>query len=120
MEFMHYQLKIILNNSIHIKPNVIEEGNHSNGFKIIPINSNVRKIVIVEADVEILVHLIIGIPFHSVVMTKSVPPNLRGDFSPLGGVIVTFVQLVIPYSRPFRKPLKYLLYKKNNNSDVHV
>jgi hypothetical protein len=54
------------------------------------------------------VHLTIGIPFHYVVMTRSLPPNLTGDFSPLGDVIVTFVQLVIPYSRPFRKPLKNL------------
>lgn len=82
--------------------------NHSNGLKIIPINFNLRKFVIVEANVEILVHLTIGIPFHSAVMTRSLPPNLRGDFSPLGGVIVTFVQLVIPYSRPLRKPLKNL------------
>jgi hypothetical protein len=120
MEFMHYQLKIVLNNSKHTKLVVIEQGNYFNGLKIIPIIFSVKKIVIVEADVEILVRLTIGIPFHSVVMTKLVPPNQRVDFSPLRGVIVTFVQLVILYSKPFRKPLKYLEYKKNNNLDVDV
>ncbi len=118
MEFMHYQLRIVLNNSIHTKPIVIEQGNHSNGLKIIPINSNVIFLLIV--DVKILVCLTIGTPFHIVVMTKLVPPKIRSDFSPPWGVIITFVQLVIPYSKPFRKPLKYHSYKKNNNLNVHV
>jgi hypothetical protein len=92
---------------MHTKSIVIEQGNHSNGLKIIPINYYVRQFIIVEVDVEMLVCLTIGIPFHSVLMTKLVPPNLRGDFSPPRGVIITIVQLVIPYSKPFRKPLKY-------------
>ncbi len=30
------------------------------------------------------------------------------------------VQIAIPYSRPFMKPLNYLEYKKNFDPDVHV
>ncbi len=49
------------------------------------------------------------------------PPDLAGDpLQPLGGVIITIVQPVVPYSMPFKKPLNYLEYRKDFDPDVHV
>ncbi len=60
-------------------------------------------------------------PFHYVIITKSIPPNLGGDpLKPLKGITMSSVQLIVPYSRPFRRPLNYPKYKKDYDLDVHV
>jgi len=60
-------------------------------------------------------------PFHNVVTTKFVPPNLGGDPpEPPRGAIVTFGQDVVPYYRHFRRSLNYFKYKKNFDPNVHV
>jgi hypothetical protein len=71
--------------------------------------------------VEIPLNLLSRTPFHNIVITKSMPPDLAGDpLQPLGGVIITIVQPVVPYSMPFKKPLNYLEYRKDFDPDVHV
>jgi hypothetical protein len=60
-------------------------------------------------------------PFHSVITSKLVPQDWRGIlWKPLRGATIAFVQHVIPYSRPFKRPLNYHEYKKNFDLDVHV
>lgn len=50
-------------------------------------------------------------PFHNIITIKSIPPNPRGDPpKPLGGATATVVQLVVPYFRPFKRPLNYPKY----------
>ncbi len=45
--------------------------------------------------------------------TKPVPPDLGIDpQEPLGGVVVTFVQPIVPYYRAYRRPLNYPKYKQ--------
>jgi hypothetical protein len=47
------------------------------------------------------------------VTTKPVPPDLGIDPpKPLGGVVITFVQPIVPYYRAYRRPLNYPKYKK--------
>lgn len=59
-------------------------------------------------------NLLLITPFHNVVTIKYVPLDLGGDLpEPLGGVTTTFVQLVVPYSKPFKRPLNYPKYKKD-------
>jgi len=54
-------------------------------------------------------------------MTKSIPLNLGGDPpKPIGGVVVTLMQPIVPYFRPYMKPLNYFEYKKNPYLDVCV
>jgi hypothetical protein len=85
------------------------------------ISFNVRKLVMVDLDVEALVNLLPKIPFHKLVTIKSIPPNPKGDPpKPPRSVTVAFVQHVIPYCRPFKIPLNYLEYKKDFDSDAHV
>jgi hypothetical protein len=49
------------------------------------------------------------------------PPNLGGDPSkPIGGTIITFMQPIIPYFGPYKKPFNYPKYKKDSNLDAHV
>jgi hypothetical protein len=56
--------------------------------------------------------LTIGIPSHTII-TTTIPPNLGKNFSETPkNVAITFVQHIIPYSKPSRKPLNYLEYKK--------
>jgi hypothetical protein len=46
------------------------------------------------------------------IITTTIPPNLGGDFlEPPKNVVITFVQPIIPYSKPSRRPLNYLEYK---------
>jgi hypothetical protein len=67
------------------------------------------------------VNLLLITFFHNVVTTKSVPVNPKGDLLELlGGDIIAIVQPIIPYSRPFKRPLNYLEYKKVSNLDAHV
>jgi len=48
-----------------------------------------------------------------IMTTKPVPPDLGIDpQEPLGGVVVTFVQPIVPYYRAYRRPLNYPKYKK--------
>ncbi len=68
-----------------------------------------------------LVNLLSKTPFHNVITTKFVPPNpRRNSLKPLGGATITSMQQVVPYSKPFRRPLNYLEYKKNHDLDAHV
>jgi hypothetical protein len=93
-----------LYNKVCIKPIENLKGNHYNGFKIILVSSSARKYVVVDPNVKVLVNLISRMPFHSVVTIKSVPPDPRRDPpKPPGGDMVTYVQPVLPYSRPFRR-----------------
>jgi len=88
---------------------------------VILVSSSARKSIIVGFDVEIQVNLLATTPFHNIIIIKFIPPNLGGDPpKPLGGATTTVVQLVIPYFRPFRRPLNYPKYKKNSDMDVHV
>jgi len=97
------------------------ERNHYNGCKVIPISFGVKKSVVVDPHVEIQVNLLSITLFHNVVTTKFVPVNPKGDLLELlGGDIVATVQPIIPYSRPFKRPLKYLEYKKVSNLEAHV
>jgi hypothetical protein len=110
-----------LYNMVHTKFVAISEGNNLSGLKTIPISSSTRKYVVAKPDVEILIHLTTLIPFPSVVTTKLILLDLGGDPSkPLRGATITFMQLLIPYSRPFRKPLNYIEYNKDYDFDVHV
>jgi hypothetical protein len=60
-------------------------------------------------------------PFHNVVTTKSVTPNPGGhSLKPLSGATTTSMQPVVPYFKPFRRPLDYHEYKKYLNLDAHV
>jgi hypothetical protein len=46
------------------------------------------------------------------VTTKPVPPNIRINLpEPLGGVVVTFVQFIVPYYKAYKRPLNYPKYK---------
>ncbi len=75
----------------------------------------------VDPDVEVLMNLLPKTPFHSVVITKFVPLDLEGDPpEPPRGATIAFVQHVVPYYRPFRRPLNHPKYKKNFDSNVHV
>jgi hypothetical protein len=55
------------------------ERNHYNGLKAIHVNFGVRKFVVVDLDAEIPLNLLLKTRFHSIVTTKFVPPNLKGD-----------------------------------------
>lgn len=60
-------------------------------------------------------------PFHNVITIKSIPLDPIGDPpKPLISAIITSMQPIIPYSRPFRRPLNYPKYKKDFNLDAHV
>jgi hypothetical protein len=49
-------------------------------------------------------------------MTKSVPIDLGGSLpKPIGGVVVTLMQPIVPYSKPYMRSLNYFEYKKNIN-----
>jgi hypothetical protein len=55
------------------------EGNHYNGFKAIPVSYGAIKPIVVDLDVKIPMNLLSITPFHNIVITKSIPPNPRGD-----------------------------------------
>ncbi len=77
--------------------------------------------IIVDPNVAIPFNLLLKTTFQSVVIIKSIPIDPSGDLlEPLGGATTTFVQHVIPYYRPFRKPLNYPKYKTNFDPNVHV
>ncbi len=110
-----------LYNRIHIKPVETLEGNHYSGFKAIPVSPSAKKSIIVKPNAKVPLNLISKTPFHNVITTKLVPLDLRGNPSKLTiGATIASMQLVIPYSKPFRRPLNYLEYKKDFNLDVHV
>jgi len=108
-------------NTVRTKLVEILEGNHYSGFKVIPVGFGARKFVVVNHDVELLVNLFSKKPFHCVVTTKSIRPNLgRYPLKPPRGITMSYVQPTVPYYRPFRRPLNYLEYKKDFDPDVHV
>jgi hypothetical protein len=48
-------------------------------------------------------------------------PNPGKDpLEPPWGAITIVMQLIIPYSKPFRRPLNYPKYNKDSNLDAHV
>ncbi len=97
------------------------ERNHYNGLKAIHASFGARKFVVVDLDAEIPLKLLLKTPFHIIVTTKFVPPNLRRDPpKPLGGGTAKVVQPVVPYHRPFMRPLNYHEYKKDYDPNVHV
>ncbi len=107
-------------NKVCIKPSETIR-HHSSGFKLIFVSSSARKYVMVDLDAEMLVNFLLKTPFHDVVTIKSIPQNLgRDPLEPRRGATIAFVQPIIPYSRPFRRPLNYPKYKKNSKLDVHV
>jgi hypothetical protein len=66
-------------------------------------------------------NLLLKTPFHSIVTTKFVPSNLRGDPpKPPEDATTKVVQPIIPYHRPFMRPLNYHEYKKDYDPNVHV
>ncbi len=90
-------------NRICTKPIETIKGHHSSGFKVIHVSFDAWKSIVVDSDVEVLMNLLPKTPFHNVVTIKFVPPDLGGDPpKPPRGVIVKFVQHVIPYYRPFK------------------
>jgi hypothetical protein len=106
---------------VHTKLVEALEGSHSIGFKTILVGFDARKFVIVDHDVELLVNLLSKTPFHCVVTTKSIRPNLgKAPLKPLIGITMSFVQPIIPYVRPYKRPLNYPEYKKDSNPNVHV
>jgi len=71
-------------------------------IRVIPTSFVLGIFVVVKPYVDVHVHLTTRIPSHSQVTTKLVPLDLKGGLSkPLGNVVVTFVQLVISYFRPY-------------------
>jgi hypothetical protein len=100
-------------------PIVTSQGNYSHSTRTI--SSILRRFVIIKPYVNIHVRLTTWIPSHNIFPIKLIPLNLRGDLlEPIGSVIVAYVQLVIPYSRPYKKPFNYLKYKKNFDPNAHV
>jgi hypothetical protein len=74
---------LIENNSFYNKV-IIEhvkalEGNHYNSLKVIHVSFGVREHVEVNPNAKILVNVLSRTPFHNIVTTKFVPPNLGGD-----------------------------------------
>jgi uncharacterized protein YdhG (YjbR/CyaY superfamily) len=77
--------------------------------------------MVLDTNAKVPLNLISRTPFHNIVTIKLIPLDLKGNPSkPPKGVTIAFVQLIIPNSKPFRKPLNYDEYKKNSNLDVHV
>jgi hypothetical protein len=107
-----------LYNKVCIKPIETLKGNHFNDLKAILVSSGVIKFVVVDLNVEVPMNLISRTPFHSVIITKSIPLYPKGN--PREGDIVAYVQPIIPYSSPFERSLNYLMYKKNSNLNAHV
>ncbi len=63
------------------------EGNHYNGLKVMHVSFGVREPVIINPDAKILVNVLSRTPFHNIITTKFVPPDLGRDLpEPLGGV----------------------------------
>jgi hypothetical protein len=93
-----------LYNRIYIKPIETLKGNHYNGFKIVLVSSSAKKSIVVDPNAKVLMNLISKMPFHSVVTIKSIPPDPRKDPpKPAKGDMVTYVQHILPNSRPFRR-----------------
>jgi hypothetical protein len=56
-----------------------------------------------------------------IVTIKPVPLDLGINFlEPLGGIVGTFVQPIVPYYRAYMRPFNYHKYKKNFDIDVNV
>jgi hypothetical protein len=54
-------------------------------------------------------------------MTKSIPLDLGGDLpKPIRSVVITLMQPIVPYFRPYMRPLNYFEYKKNSDLDACV
>jgi hypothetical protein len=79
------------------------------------------KSIVIKPNSKLPLNLISKTPFHIIVTTKLVPLDIRGNSSkPPRGATITFMQLAIPYSKPFRKLRNYPEYKKDFNPNVQV
>jgi hypothetical protein len=97
-----------LHNLAYIEPIVTTQKNYSHGTIIIPISFVLRRLVVVDPYVDVPLCLTTIIPSDIRIITELVPLNLRCDPSKLiGGVALTFMQCVIPYFRPYRRPFNY-------------
>ncbi len=106
---------------VYIEPIATTEGNYLHGLKVVPTSFGLRRFIVVEHDVKVLVCLTTRIPSHNIVTTKSIPLDLGGDPSkPLGGSVVTFAICSTLFFFFSRDLLNYLEYKKNSDMDVHV
>jgi hypothetical protein len=99
-------------NIICIKHVEALKGNHYDNFKVIHVSYVAITPIIVDPDVKIPMNLLSITHFPNIITTISIPPNPKDPLEPLGGVIVVVMQLVVPYSKPFKRPLNYLEYKK--------
>ncbi len=63
-----------------------------NDFKVILAKFDTKKPIVVDFDVKIPLNVLSRTPFHNIVTTKFVPPNLGGDPpEPPGGAIITIM-----------------------------
>jgi hypothetical protein len=58
---------------VYIKPIATTSGYYSHGLIIVPTSFGLRKFVVFELDVKVLVCLITKIPSHNIITTKSIP-----------------------------------------------
>ncbi len=97
------------------------EKNHYNSFNTIHISLGAKKSIIIDINAKILLNLILRTPFHDIITTKYVPPDLIGDPpKPSRCVTIVIGQPVVPYFRPFKRPFNYPKYKKDFDSNAHV
>ncbi len=104
---------LVENNSFYngVRTELVEilEGNQYNDFKAIVASFGIRKPLVIDLDTKIPLNLLLITPFHSIVINRSMTLDLgRDPLEPPRGVAIIVVQLLVPYSRPFKKPLNYL------------
>jgi hypothetical protein len=110
-----------LHNLIYIEPIVTTQKNYSHGTILVPISFVLRRLEVVDPYVDVPLCLTAIIPSNSRIATKSIPLHLGCDPSkPIGGATITFTQCVVPYFRPYRRPLNYSKYKKKSYPNFHV
>jgi hypothetical protein len=95
-----------LHNLVYIEPIVTTQENYSHGNRSIPTKFVLKRFIVKEPFVNVLVLLTIGIPSHNIITTILVPLDLRGNLPrPIGSVVVTFVQPIAHY---YKRPFNYL------------
>jgi hypothetical protein len=87
---------------------VTSQGRYSHRTRALLISYILKGFVIVKPYVNIHVRLTTRIPSHNMFPIKLVPLNLRSDLlEPIGSAIITYVQLIVTYFRPYKKPFNY-------------
>jgi len=80
-----------------------------------------KKLVALNFAMKITLNLLSITPFHVIITIKFVPLDLEGNhLEPPWSVIIKVVQPIVPYSKPFMKPLNYPRYKNDFDFNVHV